>query len=39
MRLRGRAGALLVPAYGLALAALLAWGAYWRGFPQFTELD
>jgi hypothetical protein len=38
MRRRGRLGWLLVPAYGLSLAALAAWGAYWQGWPQFSEL-
>ena len=37
-RRRGRLGWLLVPAYGVAAAGLLAWGAYWRGWPQFSEL-
>jgi hypothetical protein len=35
---RGRLGSLLVPAYAVAVAALLAWGAYWLGWPQFSEL-
>jgi hypothetical protein len=38
IRGRGRATELLAPAYGVALACLIGWGAYWRGFPQFTEL-
>jgi hypothetical protein len=33
-----RAGVLLAVAYGVSLVALVAWGAYWRGFPQFSEL-
>ena len=35
---RRRAGRLLVAAYGVALAGLVAWGLYWLGFPQFSEL-
>jgi hypothetical protein len=35
---RERLLGLLVPTYGLALAALAGWGAYWLGFPQFSEL-
>ncbi len=38
VRRRGRIPELLVPAYGVAFASLAAWGLYWRGFPQFTEL-
>jgi hypothetical protein len=38
VRARGRAAEVLVPAYALALVGLVAWGAYWRGFPQFSEL-
>jgi hypothetical protein len=38
VRRRGRLGWLLVPAYGFPAVALLAWGAYWRGWPQFSEL-
>ena len=38
LRLRGRLGWLLVPAYAAALAALAGWGIYWRGWPQFSEL-
>jgi hypothetical protein len=38
MRRRGCLPWLLVPAYGIALLALLAWAAYWGGFPQFSEL-
>jgi hypothetical protein len=38
LRRRGLLGSLLVPAYGVALAGLIAWGAYWRGFPQPSEL-
>jgi hypothetical protein len=34
----GRAPEVLVPAYLVAFACLAAWGAYWRGFPQFSEL-
>jgi uncharacterized membrane protein YagU involved in acid resistance len=37
-RRRERMGWLLVPAYGVALVALVGWGLYWRGFPQFSEL-
>lgn len=35
---RERLLGLLVPTYGLALAALAGWGIYWLGFPQFSEL-
>ena len=35
---RERAAGLLIVPYAVALIALAAWGAYWRGFPQFTEL-
>ena len=35
---RDRAPGLLVLPYAVAAIALLAWGVYWRGFPQFTEL-
>jgi hypothetical protein len=38
VRRRGRMGWLLVPAYGVALVGIVAWGVYWRGFPQFSEL-
>jgi hypothetical protein len=38
LRRRGRAPELLVPAYAVAVACLLGWGAYWGGFPQFSEL-
>ena len=38
MRRRDGIRWLLVPAYALALVALVAWGVYWRGFPQFSEL-
>jgi hypothetical protein len=38
VRRRGRMGWLLVPAYGVALLGIVAWGLYWRGFPQFSEL-
>lgn len=38
LRRRGRRGWLLVPAYGVALAGLAGWGAYWGGWPQFSEL-
>jgi hypothetical protein len=37
-RRRGRAGELLIPAYAIATIGLVAWGAYWRGWPQFSEL-
>jgi hypothetical protein len=37
-RRRGRLGWLLVPTYATALAGIVAWGAYWRGFPQPSEL-
>ena len=37
-RTYGRATEVLAPAYGIALVCLVAWGAYWRGFPQFSEL-
>jgi hypothetical protein len=39
LRRRGRAPWLLLPTYAVALAALVAWGVYWGGFPQFSELD
>lgn len=38
LRRRGRLAWLLVPAYGVALAGLVGWGAYWRGWPQFSEI-
>ena len=38
LRRRETLGVLLVPAYGVALLALVAWGVYWRGFPQFSEV-
>lgn len=38
LRRRERLAAVLVPTYGVAAAALLAWGTYWLGFPQFSEL-
>jgi hypothetical protein len=38
LRRRERLAALLVPTYGIAAAALLVWGIYWLGFPQFSEL-
>ncbi len=38
LRRRDRLAAVLVPTYGVAVAALLAWGGYWLGFPQFSEL-
>jgi hypothetical protein len=38
LRRRERMGGLLVPAYGAALVGVIVWGAYWRGFPQFSEL-
>jgi hypothetical protein len=38
VRRRQRIGWLLVPTFGVALVGLVAWGVYWRGFPQFSEL-
>ena len=38
LRSRGRAPELLVPAYAVTLVCLVGWGAYWQGFPQFSEL-
>ena len=38
LRSRRRLPELLVPTYAVTLAALTAWGVYWRGFPQFSEL-
>lgn len=38
LRSRGRLGWILVPAYTAAVTALVGWGIYWRGWPQFTEL-
>jgi hypothetical protein len=38
LRRRDRLAWLLVPAYAVAVAALAAWGSYWRGWPQFSEL-
>jgi hypothetical protein len=38
LRSRQRAPELLVPAYAVTLLCLAGWGAYWRGFPQFSEL-
>ncbi len=38
LRRRDRLGWLLVPAYTVAVAALVGWGVYWRGWPQFSEL-
>lgn len=38
LRSRGRAPELLVPAYAVTLVCLAGWGAYWQGFPQFSEL-
>jgi hypothetical protein len=38
LRRRDRLAWLLVPAYAVAVVALLAWGSYWRGWPQFSEL-
>lgn len=35
---RHRLAWLLVPAYGTAVLALLGWGIYWLGWPQFSEL-
>lgn len=32
------AGRLLLVTFGVAVALLAGWGAYWRGFPQFSEL-
>jgi hypothetical protein len=37
-RSRQRVPELLVPAYAVTLLCLAGWGAYWRGFPQFSEL-
>lgn len=37
-RRRGRTAWLLVPTYSIVLVGLVAWAAYWRGFPQFSEL-
>jgi hypothetical protein len=39
VRRRERIGRVLVPAYGVALVGLIAWGVYWRSFPQFSELS
>lgn len=38
LRRTGRATELLAPAYLVTLLCLVGWGAYWRGFPQFSEL-
>jgi len=38
LRSRQRVPELLVPAYAVTLACLVGWGAYWGGFPQFSEL-
>jgi hypothetical protein len=38
LRRRGRAAELLIPAYTVAAIGLVAWGVYWRGWPQFSEL-
>lgn len=38
LRRRNRLASLLVPTYGVAAAALIGWGVYWGGFPQFSEL-
>ena len=38
LRRRDRLGWLLVPAYTVAVGALVGWGSYWRGWPQFSEL-
>lgn len=38
LRRRRRAGVLLLAAYAVSAIALLAWGLYWGGFPQFSEL-
>jgi hypothetical protein len=38
VRRRGRVPELLVPAYAVAFVALVGWGLYWQGFPQFSEL-
>jgi hypothetical protein len=35
---RDRLAWLLVPSYAVAVAALVAWGVYWRGWPEFSEL-
>jgi hypothetical protein len=35
VRLRGE---LLLCAFGVTTAALVGWGLYWQGFPQFSEL-
>ena len=35
---RLHAPVLLLVAYSVAALGLLAWGVYWRGFPQFSEL-
>jgi hypothetical protein len=38
VRARGRLPELLVPTYAVTVTSLVAWGAYWRGFPQFSDL-
>lgn len=38
LRRRDRLAWLLVPAYAVAVGALVGWGIYWRGWPQFSEL-
>jgi len=38
VRRRRGAAWLLVPTYSIVIVGLCAWGAYWRGFPQFSEL-
>lgn len=38
LRRRDRLAWLLVPAYGVAVIALVGWGSYWLGWPQFSEL-
>ena len=38
LRRRDRLAWLLVPAYAVTVVALVGWGIYWRGWPQFSEL-
>jgi hypothetical protein len=38
LRRRDRLAGLLVPAYGVAVLLLVGWGAYWSGWPEFSEV-
>ena len=38
LRRRDRLAWLLAPTYAVAVVALVGWGVYWGGWPQFSEL-